>query len=79
MGARQDQGDERCTGLYRDRPEPRFSGAGKVRNWLAQRIPTGAPGSVDDVSHLVAAIFAENIGCLTGETIYIDGAQGINH
>ncbi len=62
------------TDLNRD-----FLARENVRNWLAQRIPTGAPGSVDDVSHLVAAIFAENIGCLTGETIYIDGAQGINH
>ncbi|MDF1856450.1 SDR family oxidoreductase [Pseudooceanicola sp.] len=51
----------------------------KVRAWMAQRIPTGAPGSVDDVSRLVATIFAENIGYMTGETIYIDGAQGINH
>jgi len=34
---------------------------------------------VDDVSHLVATVFAENIGYMTGETIYIDGAQGVNH
>lgn len=51
----------------------------KVKGWMAQRIPTGAPGTVEDVSRLVAAMFAENIGYLTGETIYIDGAQGINH
>lgn len=62
------------TDLNRD-----FLAREKVRAWMAQRIPTGAPGSVDDVSHLVATIFAENIGYMTGETIYIDGAQGINH
>ena len=51
----------------------------KVKAWMAQRIPTGGAGSVDDVARLVTAIFAENIGYLTGETIYVDGAQGINH
>lgn len=51
----------------------------KVRNWLARRIPTGGPGSPEDVARLVAAILAEKIGYLTGETIYMDGAQGINH
>jgi NAD(P)-dependent dehydrogenase (short-subunit alcohol dehydrogenase family) len=51
----------------------------KVKAWMAQRIPTGGAGSVNDVARLVTAIFAENIGYLTGETIYVDGAQGINH
>jgi NAD(P)-dependent dehydrogenase (short-subunit alcohol dehydrogenase family) len=51
----------------------------KVKAWMKQRIPVGGPGAVDDVAHLVAAIFSEKIGFLTGETIYIDGAQGMNH
>jgi NAD(P)-dependent dehydrogenase (short-subunit alcohol dehydrogenase family) len=51
----------------------------KVGAWMKQRIPVGAPGKVDDVARLVAAIFAEQIGFLTGETIYIDGGQGMNH
>lgn len=51
----------------------------KVRAWMKGRIPTGAPGQVDDVARLVGAIFTESIGFLTGETIYIDGGQGMNH
>lgn len=51
----------------------------KVKTWMAQRIPVGGPGAADDVARLVAAIIGEGIGFMTGETIYIDGAQGINH
>jgi len=28
---------------------------------------------------LIGAIFSERIAFLTGETIYIDGGQGMNH
>lgn len=51
----------------------------KVKKWMASRIPVGQPGTPDDVAKLVAAIIGENINFLTGETIYIDGAQGMNH
>jgi NAD(P)-dependent dehydrogenase (short-subunit alcohol dehydrogenase family) len=51
----------------------------KVRSWMSTRIPVGAPGRVGDVARLVAAMFSERIGFLTGETIYIDGGQGMNH
>lgn len=51
----------------------------KVRAWIQQRIPAGAPGKPEDVARLVAAIFCEKFGFLTGETIYIDGGQGMNH
>ncbi len=51
----------------------------KVRAWMKSRIPVGGPGAAADVARLVAAIFAEEIGFLTGETIYIDGGQGMNH
>lgn len=51
----------------------------KVRAWMKSRIPVGAPGSAAEVARLVGAIFAEKIGFLTGETIYIDGGQGMNH
>ena len=51
----------------------------KVQKWMASRIPTGAPGKSEDVAKLVPAIFEEQINFLTGETIYIDGAQGMNH
>jgi hypothetical protein len=31
------------------------------------------------VARLVAALFTERIGYLTGETIYIDGGHGMSH
>jgi NAD(P)-dependent dehydrogenase (short-subunit alcohol dehydrogenase family) len=51
----------------------------KVKEWMKRRIPVGGPGAAIDVARIVAAIFSERIGFLTGETIYVDGAQGINH
>ena len=51
----------------------------KVQVWMKQRIPTGGPGSPEEVARLIAAIFCEGIGFLTGETIYIDGGHGTNH
>jgi len=62
------------TDLNRD-----FLGRGKVRNWLAKRTPVGRPGSPEEVARLVGTLFSEKIGFLTGETIYVDGGQGINH
>lgn len=62
------------TDLNRD-----FLAREKVKAWMASRIPVGQPGKPDDVAKLVAAIFDEQINFLTGETIYIDGAQGMNH
>ena len=52
---------------------------GALAEHLKKRIPSGATGTVADVARLVAAIFSEDIPFLTGETIYIDGAQGIAH
>ena len=52
---------------------------GPLAEYLRKRIPSGATGSASDVAKLVAAIFSEDIPFLSGETIYIDGAQGINH
>jgi len=52
---------------------------GALRAFLEARVPTGGPGSVDDVARLVAALFSEDIPFLTGETIYLDGGQGIAH
>jgi NAD(P)-dependent dehydrogenase (short-subunit alcohol dehydrogenase family) len=51
----------------------------KVRAWLARRIPVGRPGRPEEVARLVGLLFAEKIGFLTGETIYLDGGQAINH
>src|SRR5688572_18784254 len=52
---------------------------GPLREFLAKRIPGGKHGTPQDIAKLVAAIFGEDIPFLSGETIYIDGAQGIAH
>lgn len=62
------------TDLNRD-----FLAREKVRRWLDSRVPAKRPGTPEEVARLVGAIFAERIGFLTGETIYIDGGQGMNH
>jgi len=53
--------------------------AGPLREYLEKRIPGGKPGTAEDVARLVASLFRENLDFLSGETIYIDGAQGIAH
>ena len=52
---------------------------GPLAEYLKKRIPGGSTGTTSDVAKLVAAIFSEAIPFLSGETIYLDGAQGINH
>lgn len=56
-----------------------FLARDKVRRWMAKRVPVGRPGTPEEVARLVGAVFAERIGFLTGETIYVDGGQGMNH
>jgi len=56
-----------------------FLSSDKIQAWLKRRVPAGRAGSPDEVARLVGALYAENIGFLTGETIYIDGGQGANH
>jgi NAD(P)-dependent dehydrogenase (short-subunit alcohol dehydrogenase family) len=53
--------------------------AGPLREYLEKRIPGREPGTSDDVAKLVKALFVADIPFLSGETIYIDGAQGIAH
>ena len=50
-----------------------------LRTFLEQRIPGGKPGSAQAVARLVAALYDEDIDFMTGETIYIDGGQGMAH
>ena len=50
-----------------------------LKDFLARRIPTGSPAGTDAIARMVAAIFCEDIRFLTGETIYVDGGQGIAH
>lgn len=53
--------------------------AGPLRAYLEKRILAGKPGTVADVAGLVAALYAHDLPFLSGETIYVDGAQGIAH
>jgi len=53
--------------------------SGPLRAYLDKRIPGRRPGTAAEVGALVAALFAPSGGFLSGETIYIDGAQGIAH
>ena len=50
-----------------------------VRAYLEPRIPTGGPGKPQEIARLVAALFTEDLGFLTGETIYMDGGHSIAH
>lgn len=52
----------------------------KVKSWMAERVPwEGRPGTTEEVGRLVGSLFSEDIPYLTGETIYMDGAHGVNH
>lgn len=50
-----------------------------LKDFLAKRIPAGKHAGTDAIAKMVAAIFCENIPFLNGETIYVDGGQGIAH
>ncbi|MFT3816535.1 MAG: SDR family oxidoreductase [Rubrivivax sp.] len=52
---------------------------GPLRAYLDKRIPGRRPGTAAEVGAFVAALFASGCGFLSGETIYLDGAQGIAH
>jgi NAD(P)-dependent dehydrogenase (short-subunit alcohol dehydrogenase family) len=56
-----------------------FLSRAAVRDYLLPRIPVGRPGQPEEVARLVAALYTEELGFLTGETIYLDGGQGIQH
>jgi NAD(P)-dependent dehydrogenase (short-subunit alcohol dehydrogenase family) len=53
--------------------------AGPLREYLEGRIPGGKPADADDVGRFVASLYASRTPFLTGETIYLDGGQGIAH
>jgi NAD(P)-dependent dehydrogenase (short-subunit alcohol dehydrogenase family) len=56
-----------------------MTAGGPLRAYLDKRIPGREPGTAADVGALVACLFTPAGGFLTGETIYIDGGQGIAH
>jgi NAD(P)-dependent dehydrogenase (short-subunit alcohol dehydrogenase family) len=62
------------TDLNRD-----FLASEKARAFIRRRVPVGRPGTPDEVARLVGVLFAEKIGFLSGETIYLDGGQGMYH
>jgi NAD(P)-dependent dehydrogenase (short-subunit alcohol dehydrogenase family) len=51
----------------------------KVRRWLERRVPVRRAGSPEEVARVVAALLDADVAFLTGETIYLDGGQGMNH
>jgi NAD(P)-dependent dehydrogenase (short-subunit alcohol dehydrogenase family) len=61
------------TDLNRD-----FFSDARRRESIERRIPVRRLGEVDEVARLVASLYTESIGFLTGETIYIDGGQGMS-
>jgi NAD(P)-dependent dehydrogenase (short-subunit alcohol dehydrogenase family) len=52
---------------------------GPVLEYIDKRIPGRRPGTAEEVAKLVASMYSEDIPFLTGETIYIDGGQGMAH
>jgi NAD(P)-dependent dehydrogenase (short-subunit alcohol dehydrogenase family) len=56
-----------------------MAAGGPLRAYLDKRIPGREPGKAADVGALVASLFTPAGAFLTGETIYVDGGQGIAH
>lgn len=50
---------------------------GPLGTYLQKRIPRRSPGEARDVGVLVASLFQDEMSFLTGETLYIDGAQAL--
>ena len=51
----------------------------RMQDYIRRRVPARRAGTPDEVARLVGALFETEIGYLTGETIYMDGAHGIGH
>jgi NAD(P)-dependent dehydrogenase (short-subunit alcohol dehydrogenase family) len=56
-----------------------FRDKDSVKAWIKRRIPVARPGAPEEVARLVGSLFRSDLGFLTGETIYIDGGQGMFH
>lgn len=50
---------------------------GALQAFLKKRIPVGGPGQSRDIGHLAAMLFQLPGRFLTGETLYVDGGQGM--
>jgi NAD(P)-dependent dehydrogenase (short-subunit alcohol dehydrogenase family) len=62
------------TDLNRD-----FLAKPKVKDWMTSRIPAHRTGTPQEIANFITTLFVRPTGFLTGETIYIDGGQGMNH
>ncbi|MNN75759.1 3-oxoacyl-[acyl-carrier-protein] reductase FabG [compost metagenome] len=49
----------------------------KIKTFLAARIPVGGPAQATDVAKLIGMLYAQDVDFFTGETLYIDGGQGM--
>lgn len=52
--------------------------SGPLRTYLEKRIPGKSPGDARDVATMVSVLFESGVSFLSGETIYIDGAQSVS-
>ncbi|SAL06032.1 2-deoxy-D-gluconate 3-dehydrogenase [Caballeronia calidae] len=50
---------------------------GALQAFLKKRIPAGGPGKTEDIGRLAAMLFQLPRSFLTGETLYVDGGQGM--
>jgi NAD(P)-dependent dehydrogenase (short-subunit alcohol dehydrogenase family) len=50
----------------------------RLQAYIKRRVPLRRAGRADEVARLVGLLFEADIAYLTGETIYLDGALGIN-
>jgi NAD(P)-dependent dehydrogenase (short-subunit alcohol dehydrogenase family) len=60
-------------------PSRDFLAEEKTQAWLRRRIPVGRAGTAGEVGRLAALLFDAETPFLTGETIHLDGGQGIKH
>jgi NAD(P)-dependent dehydrogenase (short-subunit alcohol dehydrogenase family) len=51
---------------------------GRMQDYFEKRIPGGIPGQPEDIAELASALFAMKSSFLTGETVYMDGAQSLS-
>lgn len=49
----------------------------KFQTWIKSRSPARRAGDPDEIARIVASLFTEDVAFLTGETIYVDGGQGM--
>jgi NAD(P)-dependent dehydrogenase (short-subunit alcohol dehydrogenase family) len=49
----------------------------KLRGAIERKIPLRRFGQSEEIGRFVGGIYEDNVGFLTGETIYVDGGQGM--